>query len=314
MSRNGRRGRRGGADGPVAALPRTTPAGPGPDQPDVPTQRGAPVSREEVERLRGLRALFDPASSLKVVDDFAKYLFTSAAIVGTIAGGLKVTDLTDLHGVGADLFSFAIVALAASLACAILALLPLGMRANPNKTESLQGALGRLLRFRLGWITAAGLLFALAIGLAGAAPFVSQQTIDRPDDTGVGYTVGEDGRVVVTGTVAHAKPFSYATLALTPSPAAPTAAAVSQRVAVNADGRATITATVTRTDGVKSFTAKLRWRDEEGALRTSPQQRVPVRSTVAPARPARPARPASRPAGGNGGASSAAAAGGAGAQ
>lgn len=178
-----------------------------------PVQKGVRVSSEEVERLKGLRALLDPSSSLKIVDDFAKYLFTASTVVATLGGAVKVTGLDGLHGTGGDLFSLALVALGVSLASAVFSLLPLGSKPNPNKIASLQGALGRILRFRLFWTTTAGVFFAAAIVLAGLAPLTSSKADDTPrGPAAITFALTENQAIEAMGWVDGAKPLTVASI------------------------------------------------------------------------------------------------------
>lgn len=131
------------------------------------------LSLEEIADYEELRTLVSRKASLAVVDDFAKWLFAIAALVGTLGASFGVSGANDLAGTGKRMFAVAVAAVGVSLALAALARLPLPGRVNRYSDVSLDSYVGRLVKIR-GWLLffAAG-LFAAALVLAGLSPLFS---------------------------------------------------------------------------------------------------------------------------------------------
>ena len=65
---------------------------------------GVLLSTEEVADYEQLRTLVSSGKSLALLDDFAKWLFVTAAVVGTLGASFGVTQGTDLTGTGKHMF------------------------------------------------------------------------------------------------------------------------------------------------------------------------------------------------------------------
>lgn len=134
---------------------------------------GSPVSQEFSQDFDELRSLLRPSESVKVLDEFSRWLFATTAVVGTLGAAFGISGLNDLSGTGKRLFATAVLCLGVSLALAALARAPRKVFVNRYSLESMQDTLGRLVKFRQRVLTGAALLFAAALVLAGLAPLLS---------------------------------------------------------------------------------------------------------------------------------------------
>jgi hypothetical protein len=131
----------------------------------------------EVDQLVALQGAFSPVESLKRVDDFAKWLFATVAVVGSLGAGLSVTKLEALSPIGKYVFGGAVLLVGLSLGAATFALQPRWMHARFSSRDSLLEALEGNLAKRRRPIRCAGVLFAIAVWLAALAPVVSAMTM-----------------------------------------------------------------------------------------------------------------------------------------
>jgi hypothetical protein len=130
----------------------------------------APDELADYEELRGL---ISPEKSLALLDDFAKWLFVIAAVVGTLGTSFGISQANDLTGTGRKMFAWGVASVGVSLALAALARLPVPKRVNRYSPPSMEAHIAFAVRLR-GWLLlAAGLLFALALVLAGLSPLFS---------------------------------------------------------------------------------------------------------------------------------------------
>jgi len=79
-----------------------------------------PIPPDDVELLKKYRDIVMPAARLAGYDDFAKWLFTIAAVIGTLGAAFSNAALKGLGGAGVTVFFLAIVATAISLALAVI--------------------------------------------------------------------------------------------------------------------------------------------------------------------------------------------------
>jgi len=68
-----------------------------------------PLSDAEVKQLQSLQALFDPAASLKRVDDFSKWIFASVGVIGTLGAAFSNSALSGLAACGKVVFGVAVL-------------------------------------------------------------------------------------------------------------------------------------------------------------------------------------------------------------
>jgi hypothetical protein len=97
-----------------------------------------------------LRRLVSRETSLTLLDDFAKWLFPTAAIVGTLGASFGVSDANSLTGTGKTLFAVAVASVAVSLALAALARLPLPKRVYLYSRQSMASDIDRVVVVRGG--------------------------------------------------------------------------------------------------------------------------------------------------------------------
>ncbi len=134
---------------------------------------GESLSAEEIADYEQLRILVSPEKSLALLDDFAKWLFAAAALVGALGTSFGVSDANDLTGTGRWLFAYAVASVGVSLALAALARLPLPIRVNRYSDVSLASHVTRLTKWRGRLLFAGALFFALGLILAGLSPLFS---------------------------------------------------------------------------------------------------------------------------------------------
>jgi hypothetical protein len=141
-------------------------------QPDI-EQTGEVLSAEEIADYAQLRNLVSPEKSLALLDDFAKWLFATAAVVGTLGASFGVSSANTLTGEGKRMFAYAVACIGVSLGLAALARLPLRIRVNRYSDVSLAARVATLTKRRGRLLFLAALLFAAALILAGLSPLFS---------------------------------------------------------------------------------------------------------------------------------------------
>jgi hypothetical protein len=128
------------------------------------------ASAEEVEDLRQLRALLSPAESIRVLDDFAKWLFAGATAAGSLGAGFGLTAVDDLGGLGRWLFVGAVGCVAVTLALTAWARMPVKTTpVNRYSVDSMQAEIDRIARRRHLILVGAAASFALSLVLAAVA-------------------------------------------------------------------------------------------------------------------------------------------------
>lgn len=153
--------------------------------------RGQVVSQEEKAEFDSLRAIFDPKTGLDRLDSYGKWLFTSAAIVGSLGAGLSNSAFSKLRSAGVWLFAFAILALGFCLVAASRSIAPHWINALLNDLASLRCAVGQQFKTRRRQLAVAAGLFAFALVLAALSPIASLVGQNRLPV--VHYSVDEKG-------------------------------------------------------------------------------------------------------------------------
>jgi hypothetical protein len=157
------------------------------------------LSPDQVELLKKYRDLVMPAARLANYDDFAKWLFTIAAMIGTLGAAFSNAALKSLGGTGASVFFFGIVATGISLALAVIQRTIDITEPNWQSLPDMIAKTEALLRVKRKMAWAAGVFFALAILLAGLAPLVSTSPKQTPVQNSITYSLGKDGvRTAIT--------------------------------------------------------------------------------------------------------------------
>jgi hypothetical protein len=131
------------------------------------------VSDEEYADYQQLRGLISPEKSLGLLDDFAKWLFVIATVLGTLGTSFSVSQANDLTGTGRTMFAWAVASVGVSLALAALARLPVPRRVNRYSPASMEAHVAFAVRLRGGLLLLAAMLFAAALVLAGLSPLFS---------------------------------------------------------------------------------------------------------------------------------------------
>src|SRR6185437_13996030 len=79
-----------------------------------------PLPPDDVELLKKYRDIVMPAARLAGYDDFAKWLFTITAVIGTLGAAFSNSALKGLNGYGVTCFFLAVIATGLSLALAVI--------------------------------------------------------------------------------------------------------------------------------------------------------------------------------------------------
>ncbi len=157
----------------------------------VVTVKGTPATAEQIAEMTSLRAVFDPKTALDRLDTYGKWLFATAAIVGSLGAGLSNAALPKLHGFSLILFGLAVVCLDVCLVFASLSLAPKWVEANYYELLSMRAAVNKQLRKRQVLLTSASIFFCLALLLAAAAPLISLRP--SKSEPSIHYSIDEKG-------------------------------------------------------------------------------------------------------------------------
>jgi len=141
--------------------------------PGGPLGKARLLSPAQIQQLSDLQAFFKPGASLQRIDDFSKWIFASTTIVGTLGAAFSNTAFHALVGVGRVFFAVAVLLIGLSLSWATVALVPRWKYANPASMESMLAAVDQNIKARKRPLQVAAACFALALVLAGTAPFAS---------------------------------------------------------------------------------------------------------------------------------------------
>jgi hypothetical protein len=135
--------------------------------------RGTLVPPEIKAEFDSLRTVFDTKAALDRIDSYGKWLFSSAAIVGSLGAALSNTSFAKLRDAGKWTFALAVVALGMCLVAASRSLAPEWVEVSLTEVKSLRDAVNTQFRNRQRLLNAAALLFALALTLAALSPLIS---------------------------------------------------------------------------------------------------------------------------------------------
>lgn len=127
------------------------------------------MSPEELADYEELRSLFSPTVSLKLLDDFATWLFAIAAVVGSLGAGFGISGGANLSSAGEKLYAAGVACIGISLALAALGRLPLPQRVNRYSPQNMRKALNVVLWTRFTLLALAAFAFATGLALAGYA-------------------------------------------------------------------------------------------------------------------------------------------------
>jgi hypothetical protein len=154
--------------------------------------RGGVVPPEIKAEFDSLRTVFDTKTALDRVDSYGKWLFGSAAIVGSLGAGLSSSSFAKLRGLGVWSFALAVVALGVCLVAASQSLAPQWVEVRLTDLKSLRHAVNSQFGKRQRLLTVAAFFFALALTLAALSPLASiVSTSDRVPT--IHYTLDDKG-------------------------------------------------------------------------------------------------------------------------
>ena len=162
-----------------------------------------PIPPDDVELLKKYRDIVMPAARLAGYDDFAKWLFTIAAVIGTLGAAFSNAALKGLGGAGVTVFFLAIVATAISLALAVIQRSVDIPKLNWHDLDDMLKKTEAALRVKRARAWIAGTFFAAAIILAGLAPLLTARTAHHETRNSLTYSYGKDG---IHATVSLAEP------------------------------------------------------------------------------------------------------------
>lgn len=158
------------------------------------TSGPSPISPDDLDLFKKYRELLMPAARMSAYDEFAKWIFTITAIIGTFGAAFSNSAMNGLTGTGARLFFSAIAATSLSLA---LSVIQRAINVGKVNWASLDDMLKRAesaMRLKRAFAWAGGVSFALALFLAGLAPMFStvspKPVVARP---GFQYSLDKDG-------------------------------------------------------------------------------------------------------------------------
>lgn len=170
--------------------------------------RGTAISASQGESLEALQSIFKPEAGLKRLEDFAKFIFASVAIVGTLGAAFSNAAFGELGPRGKLLFALALGAISASVASAAMSLSPKWVVANPHNHASMEEALARAYRARRLPLQVATVTFLMALLFASAAPIVSGWLERQPPLAQMTYAWTHSGELATHLVMTGLEPFS----------------------------------------------------------------------------------------------------------
>jgi hypothetical protein len=126
--------------------------------------------------------MFDYDASQKTLDAFAKWLFGTSTVVGSLAAGLSVVGLAAYTPVATIMVASAVACLGVALSLAALSLQPRWKITNPNSIAKLVDVVQEQLEYRSRRLSVAARFFAVALLLAAVSPLAAH--LSRPRATG----------------------------------------------------------------------------------------------------------------------------------
>lgn len=227
----------------------------------------------QLAELDRLRAALSPEGGFKVVDDFARWLVASAALLASIGTAFGASGFGELHGLGKSLFSAAVVMLGISLALAVFSLRPRDFSYNPNDIDSMVQAVSAAIDHRARYVKLAGLGFAGALVLAALAWPLSTE---RHDPAGMSFTLSESGVVAARLSVGDAAPKSPVQAWFAAKRVPRGLFMPRSRTFADEDGRASVTLEIGGTAGLQTLTLVGKWRRKGAKATTSERLRIAI--------------------------------------
>jgi hypothetical protein len=132
-----------------------------------------PISTDEIELLKKYRDLSMPAARLAGLDDFAKWLFSSIAVIGTLAAGFSTSAIKTFDARSAAVFFAAIFMTGVSLFLAVCLRAVGPKKANYYSLPDMLEKDDQALRVKQILAAGSGAFFALVVLTAGFSPLAS---------------------------------------------------------------------------------------------------------------------------------------------
>jgi hypothetical protein len=243
-----------------------------------------PTTPDEIADRDRLRGALAPEGGFKTLDDFGKWLFGGAAVVGALATGFGISGFGDLNGWGRICIFIAVAAAALSFALVVIGLTPAALAYNPNSIDSMKTAIQQLLTHRALYIRLAAFLFALSLLAAGTGPIVSRGVHEA---AGVRYSISDAGELKARVLTDNAKPGSVVSVWFSTRHRPPRGTFMPRaRAIADHGGRALVTLTLEKTRGLQSVTLGRSWRLRNADVRKVEHYRIslPHRDLPAPRR------------------------------
>lgn len=157
------------------------------------TIRGVVTTSADQQELTALRALFDAKPAMDRLDSYGKWLFSSAAIVGSLGAGLSNTSLSKLRGYGIFSFALAILMLGVCLVAASLSIAPHWEEVRLTDLENLRKAVQDQFVQRRKALNVAAVAFVVALVLATLSPLIS--LVSSKSAPVMHYTLNDKGEL-----------------------------------------------------------------------------------------------------------------------
>jgi hypothetical protein len=228
--------------------------------------QGEPVSVDELNELKSLRAAFSSDDALKTLDSFATWLFASSGVLGALATAGKIVGIGELDDRGKRYFGFAVLLFGIALALAALARMPQPVRFNPYSALSMRIQLRRIILTRTALVVLAAVAFAAALVLAGFAPLETAVSAQRRG-TALTYTVTGKA-AVITANIARASPSTLVVVRSTTRPTRTTVVLPQASTTADANGRASLSLRLPRLNGIRTIVVTAIWRTSDGGTKT----------------------------------------------
>jgi hypothetical protein len=151
-----------------------------------------PLSPDEIEILKKYRDLSMPAAQLAGLDDFAKWLFSSISVIGTLAAGFSTVAIKSFSTQSAVVFFIAISLTGLSLFLAVCLRTIQPRKANYQSLDDMLQKDGEALKGKQICAVGAGASFALAVLVSGVAPLASVIFHTTPQSSLL-YSYGKEG-------------------------------------------------------------------------------------------------------------------------
>ena len=157
------------------------------------TIRGVATTSSDQQELTALRALFDAKPAMDRLDSYGKWLFSSAAIVGSLGAGLSNTSLSKLRGYGIFSFALAILVLGVCLIAASMSIAPHWEEVRLADLGNLRKAVQDQFVQRRKALNVAAVAFVVALILATLSPLIS--LISSKSAPVMHYTINDKGEL-----------------------------------------------------------------------------------------------------------------------